>query len=63
MASYRLDDLRVWPIAPGIALARYVAEVTGERDGRRLSLRWVVAELWLERDGTWKCRHYQPTML
>jgi hypothetical protein len=62
LADYLLDGLEVWPVAPGCLLARYAAHVTapGETSARH---HWVVAEVWLERDGAWVCRHYQPTSL
>ena len=61
MSSYALSELRVTPVTPDTALASYLADVEGPLHGNWTHIRWRVGEVWVKRQGEWKCRSYQPT--
>ena len=61
--GYSLTDLHAAPLAPGIALANYIAEVEAGTAASPIHLKWVVGEVWINQAGVWKCRYYQPTPL
>lgn len=61
MSSYALSEVRVAPVTPDTALASYLADVEGPLHGKWTHIRWRVGEVWVKRQGEWKCRSYQPT--
>jgi ketosteroid isomerase-like protein len=63
LSSYALNDVRVVPVTPDVALASYVADVEGPLRGKWTHIRWRAGEVWVKRQGQWKCRSYQPTPL
>jgi len=58
ISGYRLTEMEAWPVGSDAALMRYLAEV--EAGGRQYH--FVVGEVWVKRNGEWKCRYYQPTV-
>ena len=61
MSSFALSDVHVVQVTPDTALASYIADVEGPIQGKTVHIRWRVGELWVKRQGDWKCRSYQPT--
>lgn len=61
MSSYALSEVQVAPVTPDAALATYLADVEGPLHGKWTHIRWRVGEVWIQREGEWKCRSYQPT--
>src|SRR5215831_7729439 len=63
MTGFSLTKLQVAQLTGEAALANYVADVDGPSGGSLVHLRWQVGEIWVKRNGEWKCRYYQPTLL
>ena len=61
IGAYAFEDFHAETIAPGVALATFVADV--EVPGQSSHFRFVVTEIWLQRNGKWLQRFYQATLL
>jgi hypothetical protein len=61
LTTFSLTKLLVARVTADTALVNYVADVDGPKDGKQIHLRWQVGEVWVKRNGEWKCRYYQPT--
>ena len=61
IGTYSLENFQAEMIAPGVALLTFTADVEVPDQPNRF--RFVVSELWLQRDGKWLQRFYQATLL
>ena len=59
--NYSLFGLSVVRLGPDAALATYEVTMEFPRKAQSRYLRVYVSEIWINRDGTWKLRHYQET--
>lgn len=63
ISSYTLTGLRAVPIEHNSALVSYIAEVDAPSGALSIRVRFAVGEVWIRRDGVWKCRFYQGTLM
>ena len=62
VSDYNLSFLKVTPLCPDAAFARYEVVVRFPRKSSLVPFeKLLVGELWVKRDGAWKSMHYQET--
>jgi murein tripeptide amidase MpaA len=61
--DYWIADLQAWPVGDDGAIVSYTAEVEVRTETTSGRFQFIVGEVWIRRDGQWKCRYYHATML
>lgn len=60
--DYWLTEMHAWPLGADAAMATYTAEVrVSSGDAPAGLYQFEVGEVWLVKEGNWKCRYYQAT--
>jgi hypothetical protein len=63
LRQYVLRDITVKPIGQDSALVMYKAEYSGDVGRQPVREKLAVGEIWVKRDGAWKCMYAQMTRM
>lgn len=62
LAGFAFSERKVWRLAGDVALSTYIADVEAPPGAQPPRVRYAASEIWVKRQGEWKCRFYQGTV-